>query len=79
MSGWFGWWKNEQAEALADAWLDAPDPDSQRAAAVELERLALARTATIPLGLFTVRTASRKSLIGMRPGSASCSQGLGWA
>lgn len=69
-AGWFGWWSNAKAEALADEWLFGATPDAQRQAAIALGRLALEESATIPLGQFTIRTAYRTSLAGMLPGSA---------
>lgn len=74
--GWFGWWDNAQAEALAEEWLYAPDEAAQKKAAVAVGRLALEEVATIPLGQFVIRTAYRKSLTGMLPGSAPYPWGL---
>lgn len=68
--GWFGWWKSERAEELAEAWLYAPDEATQKEKAKELNRLALTEVATIPLGQFLSRTAYRKSLTGVLPGTA---------
>jgi peptide/nickel transport system substrate-binding protein len=69
-AGWFGWWSNAKAEALAEAWLEGATPAAQRDAAVALGRLALEDGATIPLGQFTIKTAYRTTLAGMLPGSA---------
>lgn len=74
--GWFGWWENETAEKLAEEWLYAADAAGQKKAAVALARLALEEVATIPLGQFVIRTAYRKSLTGMLPGSAPYPWGL---
>ncbi len=68
--GWFGWWGNQEAEKLATDWLYATDPAAQKAAAVKLGRLALDEVATVPLGQFTLKTAYRRSLTGILPGSA---------
>ncbi len=68
--GWFGWWKNDQAEALTDAWLNGADEAAQRKAAADLDRLAMTEAGTIPLGQFTLKTAYRKSLTGILPGNA---------
>jgi peptide/nickel transport system substrate-binding protein len=75
-SGWFGWWTSAQSEALAEEWLYAPDEAGQKKAAETLGRLALEECATIPLGQFVIRTAYRKSLAGMLPGSAPYPWGL---
>jgi peptide/nickel transport system substrate-binding protein len=74
--GWFGWWTNPKAEELAEEWLYAPDEAKQKQAAVTLGRLALEECATIPLGQFVIKTAYRKSLTGMLPGSAPYPWGL---
>jgi peptide/nickel transport system substrate-binding protein len=75
-AGWFGWWKNDRAEALTEEWLNAQDPTSQTRIAHELGRLGLEEVATIPVGQFTVRTAFRKDLTGMIPGSSPYPWGL---
>lgn len=74
--GWFGWWKSDAAEALAEEWLYAPDEAAQRKSAKALARLALEEVATIPLGQFVSRTAYRKDLTGMLAGSAPYPWGL---
>ncbi len=69
-AGWFGWWKNDEAEALTQQWLTAPDEAGQKKAAFALGRLALEQVATVPLGVFTLRTAYRADLTGLLPGVA---------
>jgi peptide/nickel transport system substrate-binding protein len=68
--GWFGWWKNDRAEELAEAWVNAPDEGRQRALASELGRLALDEAAFVPLGQFVIRTAFRRDITGILPGSS---------
>jgi peptide/nickel transport system substrate-binding protein len=74
--GWFGWWKSDKAEELAEAWLYAADEATQKDKARELGRLALEEVATIPLGQFVSRTAYRKDMTGMLAGSAPYPWGL---
>lgn len=74
--GWFGWWKSDAAEGLAEEWLYAPDEAAQRKSAKALARLALEEVATIPLGQFVSRTAYRKDMTGMLAGSAPYPWGL---
>lgn len=74
--GWFGWWKSDKAEELAEAWLYAPDEATQKAKAKELNRLAMEEVATIPLGQFLSRTAYRKTITGMLPGTAPYPWGI---
>ena len=68
--GWFGWWDSPKAEAMVQEWLDAPDESSQRRIAQAISTMALEEVATIPLGLFFVRTAYRKTLTGLLQGVA---------
>ncbi len=69
-AGWFGWWKNDEAEKLTQDWLYAPDEAGQKAAAAAIDRLVLDQAPTIPLGQFTIRTAFRSDLTGMIEGTA---------
>jgi peptide/nickel transport system substrate-binding protein len=69
-AGWFGWWKNDRAEALTQEWLYAPDEAGQKKAAMELGRLGMEEVATVPLGQFTLRTAFRKDITGILEGTA---------
>lgn len=68
--GWFGWWKSDRAEELAEAWLYAPDPARQKALAAELGRLAMDEVSFVPLGQFVIRTAFRRDITGILPGSS---------
>ncbi len=74
--GWFGWYDSARTEALAEEWLYAPDEAAQKTAAATRGRLALADTASIPLGVFMIRTAYRKTLTGVQKGSAPYPWGL---
>jgi peptide/nickel transport system substrate-binding protein len=75
-AGWFGWWTNPDAEALTTEWLFAADGAGQKASAAKLGRLALDEVATVPLGQFTLKTAYRKSLADVLPGSAPYPWGI---
>ena len=68
-AGWFGWWRSERAETLTQEWLAAREPAEQTRVAHALGRLALEEVSTVPVGQFTVRTAFRRDLTGMVPGS----------
>lgn len=68
--GWFGWWKNDRAEELAEAWVFEENPDRQKALAQELGHLALEDVSFLPLGQFVIRTAFRKDITGILQGSA---------
>ncbi|NGM24279.1 ABC transporter substrate-binding protein [Roseomonas stagni] len=69
-NGWFGWWKSDRAEDLAEAWLNAPTEERQKALASELGKLALDEAAFVPLGQFVIRTAFRRDITGILPGSS---------
>jgi peptide/nickel transport system substrate-binding protein len=69
-NGWFGWWNSPRAEELAEAWLFAPDEARQKALASELGRHALEDAAFVPLGQFVIRTAFRRDITGILPGSS---------
>jgi peptide/nickel transport system substrate-binding protein len=69
-AGWFGWWKSEKAEALTEEWLYATDEAKRKAAAMELGRHGMEEVATVPLGQFTLRTAFRKDITGILPGTS---------
>jgi peptide/nickel transport system substrate-binding protein len=68
--GWFGWWNSPKAEAMVQEWLDAADPADRERLAKAIGDLALEEVATIPLGMFYVRTAYRSNLTGMLEGPA---------
>jgi peptide/nickel transport system substrate-binding protein len=68
--GWFGWWKSDEAEAMAEAWLFAQNEAEQKQIASRLGRLALEDAAFIPLGQFRIRTAFRRNITGILQGSS---------
>jgi peptide/nickel transport system substrate-binding protein len=69
-SGWFGWWTSPKAEEMTQNWLDATDEASQKRLADAIATLALEEVATVPLGLFYIRTMYRKTITGILPGAA---------
>ncbi|WP_372623939.1 ABC transporter substrate-binding protein [Falsiroseomonas sp.] len=68
--GWFGWYASTEVERLTDEWLDAPDTEARQVIATEIGRVANSEVATIPLGRFFMRTAFRRTLGGVMPGTA---------
>ena len=58
-TGWPGWFKDEKIEAMMGEWLAAPDAEAQKRIAHAINREAMEQVATIPLGLFKIRTAFR--------------------
>ena len=69
-AGWYGWWRSDHAEALTQAWLDAPTAEAQSSIAHELSTHVLQDVGTVPLGRFYIRTAYRRSITGILQGVA---------
>ena len=67
---WFGWPTIPRLEELRDAWFDAPDLDSQRKLAREIQLTALEEVPYIPVGSYTSMTSHRRDLTGRVPGFA---------
>lgn len=68
--GWFGWWRNDAAEALVQRWLDAPEAAQRQALGQQIGRLAMEDVAIVPLGQWFGRTAFRRSITGVLPGGS---------
>lgn len=73
-NGWFGWYTNPKIEDLTAQWLKAPDLESRKKIAAEIQTENFAQVPTIPLGQFQIPTAYRTSLKDM----VSCSSPLFW-
>jgi len=73
-NAWFGWYSNAKVEELTDAWLQAPDAESRKKIAAEIQDENYAQVPTITLGQFQIPTAYRKSLQNIIP----CSSPLFW-
>ena len=66
--GWFGWWDSPQVEGMVQDWLSAPDEGRRKALGDAIGNLALEEVATVPLGMFFIKTAYRKGLTGLVQG-----------
>ena len=75
--GWFGWWDSPQVEGMVQEWLEAPDEARRKQIGGAIGDLALDQVATVPLGMFYVRTAYRRGLTGMLEGPAPYPWGVG--
>lgn len=64
---WFGWPTNPKIEALRAAWFAAPDLDSQKKLATEIQVEAFDAVPYVPLGQFRIPTAYRRNLEGIVP------------
>jgi peptide/nickel transport system substrate-binding protein len=73
-SGWFGWYQNQKVEDLTTQWLKAPDLESRKKIAAEIQDENFREVPTITLGQFQIPTAYRTSLKDM----VSCSSPLFW-
>jgi peptide/nickel transport system substrate-binding protein len=63
-SGWFGWYKDDEIEQYANDWLLAETPAAANAAADAFQRRAFEGAPYVPTGMFQIRTARRKNLVG---------------
>ncbi|ONG45578.1 ABC transporter substrate-binding protein [Pseudoroseomonas deserti] len=68
--GWFGWYRNDKVEALAEDWLSAPDEAGRARIAEAIQRESFEQAPVIPMGQFFMRTAYRTDLSGFLQGSA---------
>ena len=66
--GWFGWWDNAEARALAVQWVNAPDAAGQEKAAKGVSHAAMTDVATVPVGQWYGKTAFRRSITGVLQG-----------
>ena len=72
--GWFGWYANQKVEDLTKAWLKAPDMDTRKKIAAEIQDENFKQVPTITLGQFQIPMAYRTSLKDIVP----CSSPLFW-
>ena len=67
---WFGWPTIPKLEELRDAWFDAPDLETQKKLAREIQLTMLDEVPYIPVGAYTSMTSHRRNLTGRVPGFA---------
>jgi peptide/nickel transport system substrate-binding protein len=65
---WFGWPEIPEIETQRDAWFDAPDEASAKAATREIQRLAFESVPYVPAGQYFQPTAYRRNLTGVLNG-----------
>jgi peptide/nickel transport system substrate-binding protein len=73
-SGWFGWYQNQKVEDLTTQWLKAPDMETRKKIAAEIQDENFREVPTVTLGQFQIPTAYRTSLKDIVP----CSSPLFW-
>jgi len=70
LNSWPGWPTIPRLEELRDAWFDAPDLDSQKSIARDIQRVAMDEVPFIPVGAYMSATAHRANLRDRIPGFA---------
>ena len=70
-TGWGGWYENAEVEQLTAEWLDATTPAEGQRLMDAIQRVAFDTVPSVPLGQFYHRSAWRRELTGILPGSAS--------
>ena len=70
-TGWTGWYGSPEMERLTGEWLDATTPQDSQRLMNQIQELAIKDVPILPLGQYFSRTAFRKSISGVLPGSAA--------
>ncbi|MBE9606898.1 ABC transporter substrate-binding protein [Acetobacteraceae bacterium H6797] len=66
-----GWFESRKLEALREQWLAAPDTESQKRIAAEVQLTAFDEVPYYPLGLYRQPTAYRKNITGVNRGTVT--------
>jgi peptide/nickel transport system substrate-binding protein len=64
-TAWFGWYKDDEIEAITRSFLEATTEEDRAKFARAAQARAFDQVPSVPLGTFQIRTAIRKSLTGM--------------
>ena len=67
--GFFGWFDSPEMERIAAEWLDSGSDAADDAIFDRAQTLAFEQAPIVPLGMFDVRTAYRRDLVGVLPAS----------
>ena len=67
-AAWFGWPDMPAMEALRDSWLDASDLATQKAIALDMQKLLFQEAPYVPLGYYAGPTIYRNSITDIRDG-----------
>jgi peptide/nickel transport system substrate-binding protein len=60
---WFGWPSIPKLEELRDAWFEAPDPETQKSLAREIQTVAMDEVSYVPLGSYLSIMARSRTLV----------------
>jgi peptide/nickel transport system substrate-binding protein len=69
-SSWFGWYKDDEMEAMIRRFVETTDLKEQDAIVLDVQKRAFDQVPYVPIGTFQIRKAYRKSLLGMVEGTA---------
>jgi peptide/nickel transport system substrate-binding protein len=69
--GWTGWYASPEMERLTTEWLDAATPEASQTLMDQIQHRAFEDVPSLPLGQYFSRTAFRKTVTGVLPGSAA--------
>ena len=69
-TAWFGWYKDEEMEALTRRFVEATDTAERDETVLKIQKRAFDQVPYVPIGTFQIRSAYRKSLIDMVEGTA---------
>ena len=70
LAAFAGWPTIPQLETLREAWFDAPDLDTRKAVARQIQATAIEEVAYIPVGAYLSLTALKRNIVGRVPGFA---------
>ena len=69
-TAWFGWYKDEEMEALTRRFVETTDTAERDETVLKIQKRAFDQVPYVPIGTFQIRSAYRKSLIDMVEGTA---------
>ena len=69
-NAWFGWYKDEEMEVLTRRFVEATEQAERDEMILQIQTRAFDQVPYVPIGTFQIRSAYRKSLVGMVEGTA---------
>ena len=69
-TAWFGWYKDEEMEGLTRRFVEASDQGERDQIVMQIQLRAFDQVPYVPIGMFQIRSAYRKSLTGVVEGTA---------
>jgi peptide/nickel transport system substrate-binding protein len=68
-TSWFGWYKDDEMEAMIRSFVETTDSKEQDAIVLAIQKRAFDQVPYVPIGTFQIRKAYRKDLVGMVEGT----------